>query len=170
MRGRTWPGAVVIAALLALAIGGAGCVGSEGNTLAKDGGGPGTTTQPDSGNDNEQPDSGAGGADVSSPPVAEPDADTGDASGGCTGGAEKCSGNVPQVCISGVWQNQTACGGTKPLCSNGVCGTYIVSGGIGSTATTVGDAGTLHLVSGGFEVGARTCTAQGVCVTGGIVP
>jgi hypothetical protein len=88
----------------------------------------------------------------------------------CTEGSLQCSGNTPQQCVSCAWQSQTACSGSLPVCSNGVCGTYRATGGIRSTAPVPsGDAG-IHLVSGGFELGTRSCNDAGMCVTGGIVP
>jgi len=156
------------AALLALAAGGFACVGSEESPPIKDGGGAGAT--PDAGNG--ALDSGQSGDDDSGgngPDAGSSGADSGDASSGCTSGALQCSGAVPQVCMGGVFRSQAACSGAKPLCSNGLCGSYIVTGGVRSTVPA-GDAGTIRLVEGAFEVGARTCTSQGLCVTGGIVP
>jgi hypothetical protein len=151
--------------LLALAAGGVACVGSESTTTpSKDAGGP--SVLPDSGGPPVMP-----GNDGSPVETSDAGEDAGDGATGCTTGALQCNGNTPQTCTGGAWVSQTACGGATPLCSNGVCGTYIVTGGVRSTAPTpAADAGSVHLVSGGFEVGARTCTAQGVCVTGGIVP
>jgi hypothetical protein len=102
------------------------------------------------------------------------DAGVGDASDAaacpCSQGSLKCSGSTPQQCIACVWVNQTACTGSTPTCSNGLCGTYRTTGGIRSTAPAPpGDAG-IRLVSGGFELGMRSCDEAGVCVTGGIVP
>jgi hypothetical protein len=91
--------------------------------------------------------------------------------GGCAAGALQCNGNTPQQCVGGLWQDQTTCGGLIPVCSNGVCGTYRTTGGIVSTVASpvAADAG-IHLVSGGFELGARSCDEAGMCVTGGLVP
>jgi hypothetical protein len=172
MTKRMWLAGAGSGALLALAVGGFACVGSEESPPIKDGGGPGAP--PDTGNnsplDSGEPSDDASGGNGSD--AGEPGPDAGDASGGCTPGALQCSGSTPQACVAGVFQSQTPCSGAKPLCSNGVCGSYIVSGGIRSTvpAGGAGDAGTIRLVEGAFEVGARTCTSQGVCVTGGIVP
>jgi len=90
---------------------------------------------------------------------------------GCTEGTRRCSGNTPQECAGSIWQDQTPCGGSTPVCSNGLCGTYRTTGGILSTvASPVAADGGIHLVSGGFELGARSCDEAGVCVTGGLVP
>jgi hypothetical protein len=169
---RMWLAGAGGGALLALAVGGFACVGSEESPSTKDAG-TGATTTPDTGSgplDSGEPGDDGSGGNVSD--AGEPGADSGDASGGCTPGALQCSGSTPQACVAGVFQNQTPCSGAKPLCSNGVCGSYIVAGGIRSTvpAGGAGDAGTIRLVEGAFEVGARSCTTQGVCVTGGIVP
>jgi hypothetical protein len=56
--------------------------------------------------------------------------------GGCAAGALQCNGNTPQQCVGGLWQDQTACGGSTPVCSNGVCGTYRTTGGIISTVAS----------------------------------
>jgi hypothetical protein len=112
-------------------------------------------------------------ADSSASPDAPAETAAADAAsdGGCMDGNLRCSGNTPQECVGGVWQDQMACGGATPVCSNGACGTYRTTGGILSTAPTpvAGDGG-IRLVSGGFELGARSCDEAGVCVTGGIVP
>jgi hypothetical protein len=91
-------------------------------------------------------------------------------SGVCAAGSLVCSGNTPQRCVVGSWQNLTPCGGVTPTCSNGVCGTFRTTGGIRSSAPVPLADGGVHLVSGGFELGPRTCDHTGVCLTGGIVP
>ncbi len=96
--------------------------------------------------------------------------DASDAPVGCAAGALQCSGNTPQQCIAGTWQNQAPCGGSTPVCSGGVCGTYRATGGIRSTAPSTATDSGIQLVSGGFELGARSCNTQGLCFSGGIVP
>jgi hypothetical protein len=88
----------------------------------------------------------------------------------CSTGELRCSGNAPQACDGGAWGNLTACGGSTPVCSNGVCGSYLCTGGVRTTAASIGPDGGVRLVSGGFELGTRTCGEAGVCVAGGIVP
>lgn len=88
----------------------------------------------------------------------------------CSTGSLKCNGNTPQACDGGAWSDLSACGGSTPVCSNGACGSYRLTGGITSTTAFGGDAGAVHVVAGGFELGSRSCNAQGVCVSGGIVP
>ena len=120
--------------------------------------------------------------DADAPDVADsavaPDVDVpetqpggGDA-GVCAAGDLRCNGNTPQKCGGGAWLDQAACGGATPVCSNGLCGSFRTTGGIRSTSPVAASAadGGARLVSGGFEFGARTCGAQGSCVTGGIVP
>lgn len=160
--------AVTVIAVLGLGACLAACVGSESATTpTKDSGGP--TVLPDSGGTPVMP-----GDDASSAGAGTGDGgdDAVDGAPPCALGAAQCNGNTPQTCgDAGLWISQAACGGATPLCSNGVCGTYLVTGGVRSTVPAPApDAGAVHLVAGGFEVGARTCTAQGVCVTGGIVP
>jgi hypothetical protein len=105
------------------------------------------------------------GADVSST-----DGSSGvDGSGACAPGTARCDGNTPQQCVGGAWQSLTPCGGLTPVCSNGLCGPFRTTGGIRSTAPAPAGSG-IRLVAGGFETGTRTCSAKGVCVTGGIVP
>jgi hypothetical protein len=89
----------------------------------------------------------------------------------CNPGSASCNGNTPAACnAAGTWVNGTTCGGSTPVCSNGVCGTFIVTGGIRSTGQLPAlDAG-IYLVAGGFEIETRTCGDAGLCVTGGIVP
>jgi hypothetical protein len=119
---------------------------------------------------------GTGPAESGVPEAAAPHADLpeagSDSAAGCTAGDLRCSGNTPQKCVGGSWQDQPACGGATPVCSNGVCGSFRATGGIRSTAPVAASAadGGARLVSGGFELGTRTCNAQGTCVTGGIVP
>jgi hypothetical protein len=115
-----------------------------------------------------------GGATSTDGGASSDAAGMGDASdaGACATGSLRCSANVPQACVAGIWTSSAACGGLTPFCASGVCGAYRTTGGVRSTgpepATTA--ASTVRLVSGGFEHGTRTCNAQGVCVTGGIVP
>lgn len=44
-------------------------------------------------------------------------------SGKCAAGNQRCGANsVPQLCsTAGIWQDQTACGGATPTCSQGLC-------------------------------------------------
>jgi hypothetical protein len=90
--------------------------------------------------------------------------------GGCMTGDHRCNGNTPQQCVGGVWQNETPCSGATLVCSGGVCGIYRSTGGIRSTAPSPATGAGIHLASGGFELGVRSCEEAGVCVTGGIVP
>ena len=95
-----------------------------------------------------------------------------DACVACSPGALGCSGTQPQMCnASGAWVSMgSACSGASPVCSNGVCSSYRVTGGIRSTAP-LGGSGTIVLVAGGLELGPPACNvAQGICVSGGIVP
>jgi hypothetical protein len=132
---------------------------------------------PDAGGDSSGGDAAPDGttadavADVALDVQGDRDAGSADGSDGgvCSAGSTRCMGNTPQTCVAGSWQSQTPCSGTTPVCSNGACSTYRVTGGIRSTAPATSGSG-VHLVSGGFELGARSCTAQGLCVTGGIVP
>ena len=42
----------------------------------------------------------------------------------CQNGATRCNpgaNNIPQLCVSGAWVDQAACGGGTPVCSSGVC-------------------------------------------------
>jgi hypothetical protein len=126
----------------------------------------------DSGSGSGSGGSSSGGSSGSSSGTS-PETDAGedaDAAGLCTPGATICNGNTPQACVAGAWQSQTPCGGTKPLCSNGECGSFRVTGGIRSTAPVPPGDGGIRLVAGGFELGTRACDEAGVCVTGGIVP
>jgi hypothetical protein len=135
--------------------------------LASDGGGAGDATAvdvSDAGTQAQSPD----GGDASGMAEAGNASDAGSCP--CSVGSLQCSGSTPQQCVSCAWQSQTACSGSTPVCSNGICGTFRATGGIRSTAPVPsGDAG-IHLVAGGFERGTRTCVDGGVCVTGGIVP
>ena len=134
-----------------------------------DGSEPDAYAPPEAGNGM---DGGADAGDAAGPGDA---GDASDAPTGCSApygtlGALTCAGNAPQQCDGGAWQLLPACAGASPICSNGVCGTFRTTGGIRSTAPSpVEDAG-IFLVSGGFELGTRTCNDAGVCVTGGIVP
>jgi hypothetical protein len=108
------------------------------------------------------------GTDASADSGADADASV-DAAPACSSGAKQCSGNTPQLCVGGTWQNQTACGGATPVCTAGVCGGYTVSGGVRSTAARAGT-GTISLAAGGFEFQHKVCNGAGLCVSGGIVP
>jgi hypothetical protein len=117
----------------------------------------------------------SGGSSSGSPDVGVADAsNAGDSGDGavcpCSQGSLKCSGNTPQQCMACSWVNETPCSGATPVCSNGICGSYRTTGGIRSTAPARYGDGGITLVSGGFEVGTRTCDEAGICVTGGIVP
>ena len=90
--------------------------------------------------------------------------------GSCIEGAGRCAGNLTQVCSGGAWQDQAACTGTSPVCSNGTCGAFRVTGGIRSVGPLDSSDAGIRLVSGGFELGARACDPSGLCVMGGIVP
>jgi hypothetical protein len=103
-------------------------------------------------------------------PELAPDSGALSDSGVCAAGSLMCNGNTPQRCVVGSWQNLTPCAGVTPTCSNGLCGAFRTMGGIVSTAPVPLADGGLRLVSGGFEIGTRTCDQAGVCVTGGIVP
>jgi hypothetical protein len=167
-------GALAGAALAVSALGCDAVLGIQDHTLGPvvDAAVPGDAAVPVGGDDGGGivgPDAGTDAAQP--PPIADAGADGSDASScACVTGALTCSGNTPEQCAACAWVPQTACGGTKPVCSNGVCGTFRASGGIRSTAPApITDAG-IYLVSGGFELGTRTCSDAGVCVTGGIVP
>jgi hypothetical protein len=147
---------VTLAATLASGLGTA-CVGSEPPVVEHDAG----MAADASGFDSPIAPQEAGGVDAGSDVLAD--------GGGCAAGAQQCNANAPQTCIGGTWQNQAPCGGSTPVCSNGICGAYRATGGLRSTAPAPG-AGSIRLVAGGFEIGGRACDAQGVCVTGGIVP
>lgn len=122
-----------------------------------------TYAPPDAGCQENCPDGGVedGGHD-------DIDPDDGGPKPECTGG-DRCAGNTPETCVDGGWATQSACGGAAPVCSNGICGTYRVTGGIRSVGP-LPDGGLIRLVSGGLEVGPRTCASNNICVTGGIVP
>ncbi len=111
-----------------------------------------------------------GGDDQASPPSPVGEAGP-DAPPGCSTGSLRCMGNTPQTCTGGVWESGSPCGASSPVCSNGVCGTFRTTGGLRSVAPVAAgaDAG-IRLVSGGFELGTRSCDEAGVCVTGGLVP
>jgi hypothetical protein len=128
--------------------------GSSGSTSSSDSGGSGMSSGTGSGTSSGGEDAGEDASDASA----------------CVTGTAGCNGNVPQVCVMGAWQNQTPCGGTTPVCSNGTCGSFRVTGGIRSAAPALSGDGGIRLVSGGFELGTHSCSEAGVCVTGGIVP
>lgn len=89
----------------------------------------------------------------------------------CTPDSHRCNGNTVQKCIANAWvDDEMQCSGSAPVCSNGSCSPYRVSGGMGTLAAPSSDAGTIRLVSGGFELGPRSCSADGFCVTGSIQP
>lgn len=139
----------------------AGCnaiLGIDDHPLAPDAGGP---------------TSDAAAPDVQATPDApSPPADAGpDGAPACAPGEASCSGNTVQTCVDGQWKPGVACSGATPICSNGVCGTFRTAGGLRSTAPTTPAAdGGVQLRAGGFELGARTCDARGLCVRGGVVP
>ncbi len=131
----------------------------------------------DSGND-----SGPTGRDGSIPPGSDSGVDSGPPTGDgsvspdagpfvCVEGSSRCNGNTPQTCSDAGWVASASCGGASPVCSNGVCGSFAVTGSVSSLApsTVANDAG-FRIVSAGFEQGARACNDAGICVTGGIGP
>jgi hypothetical protein len=86
----------------------------------------------------------------------------------CSETSSRCEGNTPEVCLDGGWAPQTACSGATPMCSNGICGAYRVTGRLRTIATV--DGGLVRHVSGSLELGTRSCSKEGLCVVGGIVP
>ena len=90
----------------------------------------------------------------------------------CTDGSLRCDGDTPEKCEDGQWIQQEPCGGTTPVCSNGVCGVARLSGRI-VTVAGAATTGGIRLVDHGFEYLARSCGTvkdEQVCVTGGIRP
>ncbi len=97
---------------------------------------------------------------------------------GCANGSPpSCADNfTPARCVDGAWVKQTVCGGSKPVCSNGVCANATVFGGI-VTVVPAATASGIQLVDQGFEfaqpVAPSTSCGQvhqglTVCVTGGL--
>jgi hypothetical protein len=91
----------------------------------------------------------------------------------CAAGSGRCNGDVPELCEGGQWVPKPACAAPTPACSNGVCGTFKVSGGIVTVANGVLKNTTIRLVEHGLEYQPTSCGGVGaarVCVTGGIRP
>jgi hypothetical protein len=89
----------------------------------------------------------------------------------CMEGSGRCNANTPEMCKAGSWVPQTACAGASPVCTNGVCASEQVIGGL-ATVTPV-STGTVQLLDQGFEFLPRSCSAgttNQVCVTGGLRP
>jgi hypothetical protein len=173
-----------LALVLLAASGIVGCNAILGiKSLSDDDGGTGAVLVVETGSPNAGPDAGSDGPSR----VGPSDSGADDSSCGscigdtltclrgtcvaCSPGAAQCAGNTPRICSSsGAWQTQPACGGTTPVCSNGICSSYRVTGGLRSTAPVPPGSTGIRLLAGGFEMGARACNDAGLCVTGGIIP
>jgi hypothetical protein len=101
----------------------------------------------------------------------------------CASNYSLCGSGVAAYCAETAIDpdNCGACDMVCPVggsCSNGQCATGLGDGGTGPlvvsgalvTSAPSGPSSGIHLVSGGFEFGPLKCNAQGLCVTGGIVP
>ena len=188
---RASSGVVSLVALTLVAVGCQSILGIEDHPLAPQGSGgldggsqSGAGAAESAGRPGNSGNSGAGG--MKDEPLTAGSAGAGPAGAGPigeggAGGAEnptpapcteddlRCSGNQPQKCMNGDWSKLPACGGAVPVCSHGVCNSYLVTGGLRAEFTSDG-AGIFRVRSAGFELGDRVCGKQGLCATGGIVP
>ena len=93
---------------------------------------------------------------------------------GCVNDSLRCTDNsTPSKCVAGIWVDQDPCPALKPACSNGVCASATLSGGILTVSDGVLSTSTVRLVEHGLEYTQTTCGTVGtqkVCVTGGIRP
>jgi hypothetical protein len=96
------------------------------------------------------------------------------APGLCTPEAVRCSSPTqPQTCdpTGQMWVDDPPCGGSTPICNNGVCANQLLRGGL--THVQISNFGLSSsmpaLREAGFSVPEKTCDSTGTkCVVGGI--
>ncbi|HTU59819.1 MAG TPA: hypothetical protein VMF89_15310 [Polyangiales bacterium] len=91
----------------------------------------------------------------------------------CEADMRRCAGNVPELCVDGMWKQAEPCGGATPACTNGQCAKLRLHGSIVTLTDAPAEAGKVRLVEQGLEYTQPSCgMVQGkrVCLSGGIVP
>lgn len=154
---------------------------SAGGSASSTAGGSGATPTSGSGGN-----AGEGGAAPDNQPPIEGGADATEGGAGPNDGSAgaftqpdcamfqtTCMGNAPATCRNGSWMVGAECSGALPACSNGVCASARVLGGIVTVAPRVGVQGAARVVNQSFEMQPTSCGLVGgqqVCVSGGIKP
>jgi len=91
----------------------------------------------------------------------------------CAFNQTTCIGNAPATCSAGSWVVGDECAGSLPACSNGICASARVLGGIVTVAPETGAKGAVRVVEQSFNIARTSCglvAGKQVCVTGGIKP